>query len=119
MIKEANKKKLSIGVVSQKDADVEVPVGDDLNKVGTVARIMKMLRMPDGTNTVILRGERRFQWDTIIEDDPYLKASVRAFGGIEEVPDTESTQALIESLKELAIEIITMSPGIPTDAAER
>ena len=117
LIKEANKKKLSIGVVSQKDADVEVPVGDDLNKVGTVARIMKMLRMPDGTNTVILRGERRFQWDTIIEDDPYLKASVRAFGGIEEVPDTESTQALIESLKELAIEIITMSPGIPTDAA--
>ena len=111
MIKEANKKKLSIGVVSQKDADVEVPVGDDLNKVGTVARIMKMLRMPDGTNTVILRGERRFQWDTIIEDDPYLKASVRAFGGIEEVPDTESTQALIESLKELAIEIITMSPA--------
>ena len=117
LIKEANKKKLSIGVVSQIDADVEVPVGDDLNKVGTVARIMKMLRMPDGTNTVILRGERRFQWDTIIEDDPYLKASVRAFGGIEEVPDTESTQALIESLKELAIEIITMSPGIPTDAA--
>ncbi|MAO46918.1 MAG: endopeptidase La [Crocinitomicaceae bacterium] len=117
LIKEANKKKLSIGVVSQKDADVEVPVGDDLNKVGTVARIMKMLRMPDGTNTVILRGERRFQWDNIIEDDPYLKASVRAFGGIEEVPNTESTQALIESLKELAIEIITMSPGIPTDAA--
>ena len=117
LIKEANKKKLSIGVVSQKDADVEVPVDDDLNKVGTVARIMKMLRMPDGTNTVILRGERRFQWNTIIEEDPYLKASVRAFGGIEEVPDTESTQALIESLKELAIEIITMSPGIPTDAA--
>ena len=117
LIKEANKKKLSIGVVSQKDADVEVPLGADLNKVGTVARIMKMLRMPDGTNTVILRGERRFQWDKIIEEDPYLKASVRAFGGIEEVPDTESTQALIESLKELAIEIITMSPGIPTDAA--
>ena len=55
LIKEANKKKLAIGVVSQKDVDVEIPLGDDLNKVGTVARIMKMLRMPDGTNTVIIR----------------------------------------------------------------
>ncbi len=117
LIKEAKKKKLAIGVVSQKDADVEVPLGGDLNKVGTVARIMKMLRMPDGTNTVILRGERRFAWDNIIAEDPYLKATVKPFGGIEEVPNTKETQALKESLKELAIEIITMSPGIPTEAA--
>lgn len=117
LIKEAKKKKLAIGVVSQKDADVEVPLGGDLNKVGTVARIMKMLRMPDGTNTVILRGERRFAWDNIIAEDPYLKATVKPFGGIEEVPNTKENQALKESLKELAIEIITMSPGIPTEAA--
>jgi ATP-dependent Lon protease len=117
LIKEASKKKFSIGVVSQKDADVEVPVGGDLNKVGTVARIMKMLRMPDGSNTVILQGERRFTWDTIVSEDPYLKASIKPFGGTEEVPDTKETQALIESLKDLATEIITMSPGIPSEAA--
>lgn len=117
LIKEAHKKKLAIGVVSQKDSDVEVPLGDDLNKLGTVAKIMKMLRMPDGTNTVILRGERRFSWDEIIQEEPYLKANVKPFGGIEEVPNTKETQALKESLKELAIEIITMSPGIPSEAA--
>lgn len=117
LIKEAHKKKLAIGVVSQKDSDVEVPLGDDLNKLGTVAKIMKMLRMPDGTNTVILRGERRFSWDEIIQEEPYLKANVKPFGGIEEVPNTKETLALKESLKELAIEIITMSPGIPSEAA--
>ena len=86
-----------------------MPLGEDLNKVGTVARIMKMLRMPDGTNTVILRGERRFVWESIVEEDPFLKATVKPFGGIEEVPNTKETQALKEPLKELAIEIITIS----------
>jgi ATP-dependent Lon protease len=117
LIKAANKKKFSIGVVSQIDADVEVPVGDDLNKVGTVARIMKMLRMPDGSNTVILQGERRFAWDTIVAEDPYLTANIKPYGSVEEVPKTKETQALIESLKELATEIITMSPTIPSEAA--
>ncbi len=117
LIKEAHKKKHAIGVVSQKDSDVEVPLGGDLNKLGTVAKIMKMLRMPDGTNTVILRGERRFSWDEIIQEEPYLKANVKPFGGIEEVPNTKETQALKESLKELAIGIIMMSPGIPSEAA--
>tara|TARA_B100000767_G_C19774571_1_gene541832 strand:+ start:1572 stop:4022 length:2451 start_codon:yes stop_codon:yes gene_type:complete len=117
LIKEANKHKTTIGVVSQKDGDTEDPSGDDLNRVGTVARIIKMLRMPDGTNTVILQGQRRFSWDKIIQETPYLKASVTAFGGGEDLPNNKSTQALIESLKELAIEIIEMSPTIPSEAA--
>ena len=117
LIKEANKNKTSIGVVSQKDGKTEDPSGEDLNRVGTVARIIKMLRMPDGTNTVILQGQRRFSWDKIVQEDPYLKASVTAFGGGEDLPNNKSTQALIESLKELAIEIIEMSPTIPSEAA--
>ena len=96
LIKEAHKKKLAIGVVSQKDSDVEVPLGDDLNKLGTVAKIMKMLRMPDGTNTVILRGERRFSWDEITQEEPYLKAKVKPFGGIEEVPNTKEMSAQVQ-----------------------
>lgn len=118
LIKDAKKNKLAIGVVSQKDADVEVPLGGDLNKVGTVARIMKMLKMPDGTNTVIIQGERRFAWDSIIEEEPYLKATVKAFGGVEEVPKTDAKQALVESLKDLSTEIISISPGIPSEAAQ-
>ena len=117
LIKEANKNKTSIGVVSQKDGKTEDPSGEDLNRVGTVAKIIKMLRMPDGTNTVILQGQRRFSWDKIVQEDPYLKASVTAFGGGEDLPNNKSTQALIESLKELAIEIIEMSPTIPSEAA--
>ena len=117
LIKEANKNKTTIGVVSQKDGKTEDPSGEDLNRVGTVARIIKMLRMPDGTNTVILQGQRRFSWDKIVQETPYLKASVTAFGGREDLPNNKSTQALIESLKELAIEIIDMSPTIPSEAA--
>ncbi|HHZ95795.1 MAG TPA: endopeptidase La [Flavobacteriales bacterium] len=117
LIKEAKKNKKHIGVVSQKDAEVEMPNGDDLNHVGTVARIIKMLRMPDGTNTVILQGQRRFVWDEIVEEEKYLIAKVSAYGGIESLPDTKATQALVESLKDLAIEIIEMSPTIPSEAA--
>ena len=118
LIKDAKKGKTTIGVVSQIDSDVEVPNGDDLNKVGTVARIMKTLKMPDGTNTVIIQGERRFIWDQITQNDPYLKANVKTFGCVEEVPDTDAKQALVESLKELATEIISISPGIPSEAAQ-
>lgn len=118
LINDAKKGKTSIGVVSQIDSDVEVPNGDDLNKVGTVARIMKTLKMPDGTNTVIIQGERRFIWDQITQNDPYLKANVKPFGGVEEVPNTDAKQALVESLKELATEIISISPGIPSEAAQ-
>ncbi len=117
LIKAANKDSLSIGVVSQINPEVELPSGSDLNKVGTIARIIKMLRMPDGTKTVIIQGQRRFTWDQIVQEEPYLKASVKAFGQVEDLPDTKSREALIESLKDLAIEIIKMSPTIPSEAA--
>jgi ATP-dependent Lon protease len=117
LIKEASHKKITIGVIAQKDLDVEIPGGEDLHQVGTVGRIMKMLRMPDGSKTVILQGERRFKLEEVVSEDPFFKGRVSAFGGIEEVPDTKATQALIESLKELATEIIKMSPAIPSEAA--
>ncbi|MGY8917841.1 MAG: LON peptidase substrate-binding domain-containing protein, partial [Flavobacteriales bacterium] len=117
VIKAADKKSINIGVVSQIDPEVELPAGSDLNKVGTIARIIKMLKMPDGTKTVIIQGQRRFTWDTIVQEKPYLTASVKAFGQVEDLPDTKSKEALIESLKDLAIEIIEMSPTIPSEAA--
>lgn len=118
LIKESNKAEVVIGVVSQKEDDTEVPGPDDLNKVGTVARILKMLKMPDGTNTVILQGQQRFKWQEVVQEEPYLKAKVEAYGGIEEPLPEEEGQAMMESLRDLSVELIEMNPNIPTEAAD-
>ena len=118
LIREANKAESLIGVVSQKEDDTEVPGPEDLNSVGTVARILKMLKMPDGTNTVILQGQRRFKWTEITQEEPYHKAKVETYGGVEEPLPEEEGQAMIESLRELSVELIEMNPNIPTEAAE-
>ena len=118
LIKDATKAETVIGVISQKEDDTEVPGPEDLNAVGTVARILKMLKMPDGTNTVILQGQQRFKWTTITQEEPYLKATVEAYGGIEEPLPEEESKAMVESLRDLAVEIIELSPNIPTEAAE-
>ena len=118
LIKDATKAETVIGVISQKEDDTEVPGPEDLNAVGTVARILKMLKMPDGTNTVILQGQQRFKWTTITQEEPYLKATVEAYGGTEEPLPEEESKAMVESLRDLAVEIIELSPNIPTEAAE-
>ena len=118
LIREANKSESLIGVVSQKEDDTEVPGPDDLNKVGTVARILKMLKMPDGTNTVILQGQQRFRWTKVIQEEPYHKAKVEAYGGVDEPLPEKEGQAMMESLRDLSTELIEMNPNIPTEAAE-
>jgi ATP-dependent Lon protease len=118
LIREANKSESLIGVVSQKEDDTEVPGPDDLNKVGTVARILKMLKMPDGTNTVILQGQQRFRWTEVIQEEPYHKARVEGYGGIDEPLPEKEGQAMMESLRDLSVELIEMNPNIPTEAAE-
>ncbi len=118
LIREANKAEALIGVVSQKEDDTEVPGPEDLNKVGTVARILKMLKMPDGTNTVILQGQQRFKWTEVIQEEPYHKAKVEGYGGIDEPLPEKEGQAMMESLRDLSVELIEMNPNIPTEAAE-
>jgi ATP-dependent Lon protease len=118
LIREANKSEALIGVVSQKEDDTEVPGPGDLNKVGTVARILKMLKMPDGTNTVILQGQQRFKWTEVIQEEPYHKAKVEGYGGIDEPLPEKEGQAMMESLRDLSVELIEMNPNIPTEAAE-
>ena len=76
LIKEANKGIKTIGVVAQKNETVEHPGIDDLYKVGTVARILKILKMPDGNTMVVLQGKKRFKIDALIQEEPYLKATV-------------------------------------------
>jgi ATP-dependent Lon protease len=118
LIKEHYKATRIIGVVAQKDAQVEDPEVNDLNEIGTVAYIMKILQMPDGSNTAIIQGKRRFRIMEHIQADPYIKAKVVPFDLPVETPkNDQSFTALISSLKDLAIQIINKSPNIPSDAA--
>lgn len=118
LIREFYKGSRIIGVVAQKDASVEDPEFEDLNKIGTVAHIIKILQMPDGSNTAIIQGKRRFAINEMIQSEPYITASVSAFEAPMIIPsDTGEFSALIASLKDLAVQIITKSPNIPSEAA--
>lgn len=115
LIKEAYKGNKTLGVVAQKNDEVEDPTGEDLNEVGTIAYILKMLRMPDGNTTVIIQGKKRFKIKEITQQEPYLKAKIEAFNQ-QEKPSGKSFNALVASIKDLATQIIEQSPNIPTEA---
>lgn len=116
LVKDAYKGTKTIGVVSQKDMTVEDPTFDQLNKIGTVANIIKILQMPDGNTTVIIQGKQRFKLVEEVQIDPYFKAKVERFS--EDKPKTSSKEfkALISSIKELALQIIQLSPNLPSEA---
>ena len=108
-----------IGVVAQRDADLENPTEDDLYEVGTVATILKLIKMPDGSKSIVIQGKRRFRSLEYPQVDPYFRARVAP---LEEVTDSEveddiELQARIRSVKELAIQIVNMSPNLPSEAA--
>nr|WP_294938657.1 endopeptidase La [uncultured Flavobacterium sp.] len=116
LINDANAGDKIIGVVAQRDENVEEPTGGDIHFVGTVARILRVLKLPDGNTTVILQGKKRFEIDAITSEEPYLKATVKEVK--EERPQAKDKEflAIIDSVKELAIQIIRESPNIPTEA---
>ena len=117
LINEANNGSKIIGVVSQKDEEVENPTSKDINKVGVVARILRVLKMPDGNTTVIIQGKKRFQITEVVTEQPYMNATIT------EVPDNRPEtgnaefSAIIDSIKELALQIIKGSPNIPSEAS--
>jgi ATP-dependent Lon protease len=118
LIKDYYKGDKIVGVVAQKDASIEDPDFHDLNSVGTVAYIIKILQMPDGSNTAILQGKRRFQIIEPVQTEPYIKATVIPFDSPSpELKDNKEFNALMSSLKDLAIQIISKSPNIPSEAA--
>ena len=117
LIKDAYKADKIIGVVSQKDVAIEDPTFEDLNKVGTVALIVKMLRMPDGNTTVIIQGKKRFHLDTVTSEEPYIKARVTEFNETRPVGEDKEFQAMVASLKDISLQIIHQSPNIPSEAA--
>ena len=116
LINDANSGSKVIGVVSQKDETVEDPSLDDIYTTGTVARILKVLKMPDGNTTVIIQGKKRFQISEIVSEAPYMVAKIQDVPEI--MPPTNAEfPAIIESIKDLALQIIKQSPTIPSEAS--
>lgn len=116
LINDANAAGKTIGVVAQKDEKVEEPGADDINKIGTVARILRVLKMPDGNTTVIIQGKKRFEVDKITSEEPYLRATIKEVAEVRPEKGDAEFATIIESIKELAIQIIKESPNIPTEA---
>ena len=105
-----------IGVMAQKDGNVEEPAATDLERVGTVAKIIKLIKMPDGGTTVIIQGKKKFSVESITSEDPYFKASV-TYIEEEEPPTDQDFQAYVSNIKEMAGQIIQLSPNIPSEAS--
>lgn len=117
LIKDANNGSKVIGVVSQKDEQTEDPKVSDINTLGTVARILRVLKMPDGNTTVILQGKKRFEVAEILTEKPYMTATVREIAEERPEKDGQEFLAIIESIKELALKIIRDNPNIPSEAS--
>ena len=117
LIKDAENGKKSIGVVSQKEFDTELPELKDLNEVGTVAQILKMLKMPDGNITAVIQGRKRFKIEEMVQNDPYYKARITDLKEIKPEKNDQEFSALVSSVKDLALRIIDESPNIPAEAA--
>jgi len=117
LIKDAENGNKTIGVVSQKDFDTELPELKDLNEVGTVAHILKMLKMPDGNITAVIQGRKRFKIEEMVQNDPYYKARITDLKEVKPEKKDEEFTALVSSVKDLALRIIDESPNIPSEAA--
>ncbi len=117
LIEAANKKGKSIGVVAQVNEDIEDPGIHDIHHQGTVARIIKVLKLPDGNVTVILQGKKRFEIVELVAENPYLTATVKECDEVRPDGEDEEFLAVVDSIKELAVEIIKENPNIPSEAS--
>ena len=117
LIKDADLGNKTIGVLSQKQFDTEEPVIEDLNVIGTVAHILKMLKMPDGNITAVIQGRKRFFLNEIVSSEPYYKGKISELKEVKPIESDDEFDALVDSVKELALKIIEESPNIPTEAS--
>jgi len=117
LIKDANRGNKTIGVVAQKDENIENPKASDLYPIGTVARILKVLKMPDGNTMVVIQGKKRFELGEIIQEEPYIKAKVKEFKEVKPPAKDTEFKAIIDSVKELALKIIKENPNLPSEAS--
>ena len=117
LIKHANTGDKLIGVVSQKDSSVSEPTFSDINKIGTVAKILRVLQMPDGNLTIIIQGKKRFKIKNIVSEDPFILSSVDEIKEFNPEKDDKEFIATIDSIKDLSLKIINDNPNIPTEAS--
>ncbi len=117
LIKEANRGNKTIGVVAQKNELTENPGLDDLYTIGTVARILKLLKMPDGNTMVVLQGKKRFKIESLVQKEPYLKAKTKEL--VEKTPKKNQSEfrAIIDSVRDVSLRIIKENPNIPSEAS--
>ena len=116
LIQDAYKGDKIIGVVAQKDQNIEDPTAKDLYPVGTLAHILKMLKMPDGNITVIIQGKRKFKLDEITQEEPYFRGNITATTDSKANKGKE-TNATVSSIRDLASQIVEVSPNIPSEAS--
>lgn len=118
LVRDIQRNKGYLGAIAQKDMNVEDPTPDDLFKVGTMAKVLKVLEMPDNSTTVIIQGRKRFMWEEIVSEKPYLSAKVKLLDDNYPVGDDKREfEALVSSLKDLSLKIIRSSPNLPQEAS--
>jgi ATP-dependent Lon protease len=117
LIQDVYKGDKTLGVVSQLDGRIEDPRPEDLNRIGTKAQIIRMLRMPDGNTTAIIQGKKRFEVMDMVSTEPYFRARVKEFPERKPLKRDKEFDALIASLKDMALQIIDESPNIPSEAS--
>jgi ATP-dependent Lon protease len=118
LIKDVEKSKGYFGALTQTDYKVDNPGVQDLYKTGTVARIIKILQMPDNSTSVIIQGKKRFQLEEMIEDDPYFVGRITLLEDKEPEGDkTREFEAVVSSLKDLSLSLIKQSPNVPPEAS--
>jgi ATP-dependent Lon protease len=115
LIRDVNQGSKLLGTVAQKDYTVDKPEAGDLYEIGTVAEIMKVLEMPDGSTSVIIQGKRRFRINEMVSEEPYFKASVEPLADVTSKDDNEFN-AIVGSLKDLSIKVAQFSANVPPEA---
>ena len=116
LLEEAHKNNEYIGIVSQKNSNIEDPKEKDLYQVGTLAKIIKIIKLPEGNVTAITRGFQRFKIKNITETKPYFKAEILKLKDVSSKKKEEYV-ALLENVKDLALKIIDLDPNIPNAAS--
>ena len=117
LIKDANNFNKLIGVVAQIDENIEDPKVKDIYKIGTVAKILKVLQMPDGNTTVIIQGKKRFEIERVISEKPYITSNIKDYPEVNPGNENSEFTAIIDSIKDLSLEIIKRNPNIPSEAS--
>ena len=117
LINDSNTNDKLIGVVSQKDSKVQSPSLNDIHPTGTVAKILRVLKMPDGNVTVIIQGKKRFSIEQILSEEPYITAKIKEIPELKPEKNNKEFGATIESIKDIALKIIEENPNIPSEAS--